>query len=134
MKRSELKQLIREVVSEVYGSQKLDDIDIMNGETIVEIEGKIGDQSLRLKCRSGNFYDIEVDDDGPQNDSHAFISEIDMDKIIGREITDARHHGKDTYGVTLNFMTKRLQLGSITIDHKHNGYYGFSYHVTKHTP
>lgn len=124
----------KKIVSEVYGSQKLDDIDIINGETIIAIEGNVKDKSLRLKCKSGNYYDIDVDDDGPQNDSDAYISEINMDKVIGRQIVDARHDGKSREGVTLKFMTKQLQLGTIEIQHDHNGYYGFSYHVTKGTP
>lgn len=123
---------VRAQIDNEEGYNKLLDIDVLNGETIVSIEGQVKDSFLRLHCKSGKVYDINIEDDGDGgNDSHAFISDIDMDKVIGRKIVDARHEDKDSYGVTLKFMTKEMQLGTITIQHDHNGYYGFSYHVSK---
>jgi hypothetical protein len=122
---------LKKQIADKENEHKKGDIDIINGETIIAIEGSVGDKGLRLKCKSGNSYDIDVDDDGPQNDSNAYISAIDMGKVMGRQIVDAQHADKDNEGVVLKFMTKRLQLGTITIQHDHNGYYGFSYSVTK---
>ncbi len=123
---------VRAMIDEKESYNKMLDVDILKGETITKIEGEIKDSYLRLICKSGNVYDINIDDDSDGgNDSHAYISGIDMDKVIGRKIVDARHEDKDSYGVTLKFMTKEMQLGTITIQHDHNGYYGFKYYVTK---
>lgn len=128
MKKSELRQLIREVINEM--SDKMRDVDIVAGETIVSIDGKVKDESLRLHCHNGVYYDIDVSYDYG-NDSHAFISEISMNSIIGSKIVEAYHEDKDSYGVTLVFVDNNNRKGTITIQHDHNGYYGFSYYVTK---
>ncbi len=130
MKRSELKQLIREVVSEVYGSPKLDDIDIIKGETIVAVNGEEHSNEIYLKCASGNNYEVYA---YPDEYATAEISEIDLGRIIGKPIVFAQHSDKDSYGVTLMMKAQDGSVGEIRITCDHNGYYGFEYGVTKRT-
>ena len=127
MKKSELKVLIREVIEEM-GADKLHDIDIIAGEIIVAIEGQVNEDSLRLRCKSGNHYDISLD---PDEYAKAYFNEINMAQVINKEIVRAYHTDKNVYGATLVFVGKDNSKGTIHIENENNGYYGFSYHVTK---
>jgi hypothetical protein len=133
MKRFELKQLIREVIVKEFAVDKMEDIDIIKGETIVSFTGEGNDSFMTINCESRHHYDIYVDDEGPSNDSHAFISEIDLKNLVGKPIVFAQHEGKNSYGVTLVMKAADGSEGHVTIDHEHNGYYGFSYSVIKRT-
>jgi len=128
MKKSELKALIREVISEVYDAQKLSDIDIIKGETIIEVNPKEYSNEVYLKCASGNTYEVYAYAD---ENATAEISVVDLGRIIGKPIIFAQHSDKDSYGVTLTMKAQDGSIGEIRITCDHNGYYGFEYGVTK---
>lgn len=119
---------IREVVAEVYGDDKMNDIDIIKGETVVAVTGAEHDNEVYLKCASGNTYEVYA---YPDENASAEISEINLVKIIGKPIVHAQHNDKDSYGVTLTMKTQDGGVGEIRITCDHNGYYGFEYGVTK---
>jgi hypothetical protein len=128
VKKSELKSLILEVVSEIYGNQKLDDIDIIKGETIISVNPKEYSNEVYLNCASGNVYEVFA---YPDDNATAEISVVNLDKIIGKPIVFAQHSDKDSYGVTLIMKAGDGSIGEILISCDHNGYYGFEYGVTK---
>jgi hypothetical protein len=130
VKRSELKQLIREVILQEFAVDKMEDIDIIKGETITSFKGEGNDSFMTIDCASGHHYDIYVDAD---DYAQAWISEIDLKNIIGKPIVFAEHDGKDSYGVTLVMKSADGSEGHITVECEHNGYYGFSYSVIKRT-
>ena len=115
---------------EINNHEKLDDVDIVKGETVVSVLGEPNDEELELRCANGNIYNVSVSYEYGC-DSHAFISDISMQPVIGHKIVDAHHEDMDSYGTTLVFVTDQGKRGTIAITHDHNGYYGFSYHVEK---
>jgi hypothetical protein len=127
VKRSELKSLIREALEEM-SQNKLEDIDIIKGEVIQSFDGAVKDDSMTIRCASGNSYEIQT---WPDEYASAWISEINLDKLIGKKIVEAYHDGKDCFGVTLIMKAEDGNVGHVTIEADHNGYYGFSYQVTK---
>lgn len=104
---------------------KLKELSILVGQTITNVSND-NDYSLRISLSSGKMIDLELSDEGPQNDSHAWISSFDLDIIKNQEIIEAYEESKDSSHAHLILKTKD-HMGSITITHEHNGYYDFSY-------
>ncbi len=107
---------------------KLGELDQLIGETITSY------RDGSFVCASGRRFELDIEDDGcGGNDSHAFVSGSDMLPILGRVITDAYPKDCSSYGANLMFEAAGCN-GVITIEHDHNGYYGFSWSLREIKP
>lgn len=101
----------------------------IKGKTIVSADAwKRKDQSWRFKTNDGD-YELYISDDGPQNDSFAYIESIlGLESIIGKEIIEVQEESDSEHAI-ITLRAKRSKDCIININHQHNGYYGFSYEL-----
>lgn len=87
------------------------------------------DSYLSIVLSDDKVICLTLDDDGPFNDSYAYLGKIDIEEIIGEKIVSADEKDWDSYGGTILLKTAR-NTGTIEILHDHNGYYGFGYDIS----
>ena len=108
-------------------NEKLTEFSILTGKTIVSVSAE--KHYIRFYL-VGGFCDIDLSDDGPQNDSHAFFVNFEaLNSIVNKVVVSAVDNeiNKDNCEFTLTFAdgTKIV----FESQHEHNGYYGYSYQV-----
>lgn len=85
---------------------------------------------ITFHLNNGAVCTITLDDDGPQNDSHAFFKGYDeLNEIANKTVIDTKcvEVDKDNTVFGLEFDDgKRYTFESV---HEHNGYYGYRYYV-----
>lgn len=110
---------------------KKQSFDILIGEKIVKYTHPDKKDSS-FSFESDKYrYDLSIDDDGPQNDSHAYINYIsNFDGILNKEIISVNEHS-ESYGAEIKIDTA-YSTAEIDINHDHNGYYGFSYELYRY--
>jgi len=108
-------------------SEKLTEFSILTGKTIVNVSANKDYVRFNLL---GGVCDIDLHDDGPQNDSHAFFFNFEAlnsltDKVVASAVDTEINSDNCEFKLTFTDGT------SITFEsvHEHNGYYGYSYQV-----
>ena len=108
--------------------EKLTEFSILNGKTIVNVFANKDHVRFNLV---GGICDIDLYDDGPQNESHAFFANFEPLNSLGNKVVLSavdNEINQDNCEFTLTFAdgTKIV----FESQHEHNGYYGYSYEVT----
>lgn len=92
----------------------------------------------RFTCASGRRFVLDIQDEGcGGNDSHAYLDDDDMYRVLGFPILAAYPTDASSWGVTLTFESQGGSIpvrGTVTITHEHNGYYGFSWELVEIKP
>lgn len=111
-------------------SEKLHEFSILNGETIVSVEGGEGDHNLHFKTLSGKNISIHISCDGDYgNDSNAYFTNFDgLNSILNQEVVVTS--AEDGSDITHFAIKTRNSIAAFQIVHEHNGYYGYSYTVS----
>lgn len=108
-------------------SEKILSIDQLVGRTLIAYTKAEDDKSIDLVTDSGTYM-LSIMDEGPLNDSNAYIKRIRIAGLFQDKIIRAFERNSSSYGVDLVLETENL-VGVIQIKHDHNGYYGFNYEL-----
>jgi hypothetical protein len=108
--------------------EKLIEFSVLNGKKILSAHGS--NHFIRFYLENDSHCDIHLDDDGPQNDSHAFFTGFEaLNQLRNKTVKSAEvvEINKDNAAFNLVFDDgTHYEFESV---HEHNGFYGYNYYI-----
>jgi hypothetical protein len=108
--------------------EKLIEFSVLNGKKILSVHAD--KHFIHFYLENGPYCEIQLDDDGPMNDSHAFFSGFEaLNQLRNKTVKSAEvvEINKDNAEFKMVFDDgTHYEFESL---HEHNGYYGYRYYI-----